>query len=299
MHICRLCPRNCGVDRDVSRGFCGVGWNIKIARAALHMWEEPIISDSTGAGTVFFSGCPMKCVFCQNRDISLTGFGEEISPERLTDIFFELEEKGANNIDLVTPTHFAPQIAECMAMAKARGLKIPFVWNSDGYELPDTLKILEDLVDIYMPDFKFMNGALSKKYAGIENYSEVAKEALREMVRQQPETVIEGSLLKKGVLVRHMLMPGCLIDSKRVIRYLWTEYGNGIYMSIMNQYTPCSSFPAMPELERKVTAEEYGSLVDYAAGLGITKAFIQDDETQEQSFIPQFDLEGVLKNESV
>ena len=293
MHICRLCPRNCGADRDKAHGFCGVGWNIMIARAALHMWEEPIISGEEGAGTVFFSGCPMKCVFCQNREISLSGFGKEISPERLTDIFFELEAKGANNIDLVTPTHFTPQIAECIEKAKSRGISIPFVWNSDGYELPETLRMLEGLVDVYMPDFKFMSGSLSKRYAGIEDYSETAKKALGEMVRQQPETVLENGLLKKGVLVRHMMMPGGLIDSKRVIRYLYTEYKDSIYMSIMNQYTPCGAFPDMPELENKVSKNDYDSLVDFAAGLGITKAFVQEDETQEMSFIPPFDLEGV------
>ncbi|MGI5887977.1 MAG: radical SAM protein [Oscillospiraceae bacterium] len=292
---CRLCPRECGADRDLRPGFCGAGSGIKAARAYLHKWEEPCIAGDKGAGTVFFSGCPLRCVFCQNGPISLGAFGAEITEDRLTEIFFELEEQGAACIDLVTPTPYAPDIAECIKKAKNRGIGIPFVWNSDGYEKPETLAMMDGLVDVYMPDFKYMSPDLAERYSGAADYPVIAKKALAEMVRQRGAPVFEDGLMKSGVIVRHLQLPGSLIDSKRVLRYLYLTYGDRIYISIMNQYTPCGDLTGYPELGRRLTRGEYGSLVDYAEELGITCGYTQEEGTAEESFIPQFDLTGVLK----
>lgn len=299
--ICTLCPRACAVDRmRQERGICGQTWQIKAARAALHFWEEPCISGEKGSGAVFFSGCPLHCVYCQNQSIANGTAGELISEERLSEIFMELMERGANNINLVTPGHFAPQIIRAVEAARRQGMYLPIVFNTSGYENVDTVKMLEGIVDIYLPDFKYMDSGLSGRYSHAPDYSRVAKAALAEMVRQTGEAVFEGepgdSLMKRGTIVRHLVLPGCTEDSKRVIRYLYETYGNTIYISIMSQFTPLPHTAAYPELNRRLLPEEYEAVVDYAVALGVENGFIQEGETAEESFIPAFDGEGVLRS---
>lgn len=304
MKKCTLCPRNCGVDRENGEtGACGQTAKVRVARAALHYWEEPCISGTGGSGAVFFSGCALHCVFCQNRNIANGDAGKTISVERLSEIFLELEEKGAHNINLVTPGHFVPQIITALSRAKQQGLKVPIVYNTSSYESVDTIKRLDGLVDIYLPDFKYIDSVLSTKYSHAADYAAVAKAAVTEMVRQTGPAVFEGAecddpveagyLMKRGTIVRHLLLPGCGEDSKAVLKYLHETYGDTIYISIMNQFTPLSGLESFPELNRRVTEAEYEEIVDYAIGLGVEKGFIQEGETAEESFIPEFDGEGV------
>ena len=292
---CTLCPRECNVDRKHGiPGYCGVaGTGIIGARAALHMWEEPCISGEEGSGTVFFSGCPLRCVYCQNYDIAHAERGIEISVERLAEIFLELQEKKANNINLVTPTHYSIEAAQAVRIAREKGLTIPVVYNCSGYEKVETLKLLEGIVDIYLTDFKYMDKTIAKRYSHAENYPEVAKMALEEMVRQcgQPE-FDERGMMTKGVIVRHLLLPGQMQNGKDVVKYLYETYGDRIFISLMNQYTPLPHVAAYPEINRKVTEEEYDELVDYAIDMGVENGFIQEGETAEESFIPDFDNEG-------
>ena len=279
---CRLCPRNCGVNREAGKsGVCGQTAVVKAARAALHFWEEPCISGKAGSGTVFFSGCPLHCVFCQNKAIAEGTAGKYISVERLSEIFLELQEKGANNINLVTPGHFVPQIADALATAKRKGLYLPVVYNTGSYEYRDTLRKMEGLVDIYLPDFKYMDTALGLRYSHAADYSEVAKAAVAEMVRQTGTAVFENGdedgLMKRGTIVRHLVLPGCAEDSKAVIRYLHETYGDRIYLSIMNQFTPVSGLADYPEINRRVTKQEYEEVVDYALSIGVECGFIHGE----------------------
>lgn len=295
---CDLCPRKCLVDRKKGeKGICGQTENLKVARAALHFWEEPCISGDAGSGAVFFSGCPLHCVFCQNENIANGTVGKEISLERLVDIFLELQEKGANNINLVTPGHFVPQIVKALDQAKKEGLTLPVVYNTSSYETVDTIKRLEGYVDIYLPDFKYMSQVLSKKYSHAPDYAEVAKAAIAEMVRQTGKAVFvngdEDNLILRGTIVRHLTLPGCMEDSMQILKYLHETYGDMIYISIMNQFTPLSNLEKYPELNRRITDEEYETLVDYAIEIGIENGFIQEGDTAEESFIPAFDCEGV------
>ena len=295
---CDLCPRKCLVDRKKGeKGICGQTENLKVARAALHFWEEPCISGDAGSGAVFFSGCPLHCVFCQNENIANGTVGKEISLERLVDIFLELQEKGANNINLVTPGHFVPQIVKALDQARKEGLALPVVYNTSSYETVDTIKMLEGYVDIYLPDFKYMSPVLSKKYSHAPDYAEVAKAAIAEMVRQTGKAVFvngdEDNLILRGTIVRHLTLPGCMEDSMQILKYLHETYGDTIYISIMNQFTPLSNLEKYPELNRKITDEEYEALVDYAIEIGIENGFIQEGDTAEESFIPAFDCEGV------
>ena len=292
---CTLCPRECGVNRNKGqRGYCRTGAELLVARAALHMWEEPCLSGKRGSGTVFFAGCAMGCVFCQNHDIARGERGKIISVERLSAIFLELQEKGAHNINLVTPSHYVPPIALALRRAKTQGLNIPVVFNSSGYEKRETLALLEGLVDIYLPDFKYWDPAIARRYSQAPDYAAVAKEALAEMLRQtgMPQYDEEGMLLR-GTIVRHLSLPGSLGDSKDILEYLKDTYGGKITVSIMNQYTPMPAMGNFPEINRKVTPEEYEELVGYAQLLGLKNAFIQEEGTQSDSFIPPFDLEGV------
>ncbi len=295
MEECRLCPRNCGVDRNSGqKGFCGVSAEVKIARAALHMWEEPCISGKEGSGAVFFSGCALRCRFCQNRAISGGQQGKTVTVKRLADIFLELQEQNANNINLVTAGQFVPQVAAAIILARDQGLKIPVVYNSSGYESPAALKMLEGLVDIYLPDFKYMDPDLALKYSYAKDYPEVAKEALKEMVRQvgEPEFDDRG-MMQKGIIVRHLLLPGHVRDSRNVLKYLIDTYENRIYISLMNQYTPMPAMKGDPLLSRKVTEREYERLIDYGISLGLENGFIQEGETAKESFIPEFNGEGI------
>ena len=292
---CDLCPRKCLVDRKKGeKGICGLTENLKVARAALHFWEEPCISGDAGSGAVFFSGCPLHCVFCQNENIANGTVGKEISLERLVDIFLELQEKRANNINLVTPGHFVPQIVKALDQARKEGLTLPVVYNTSSYETVDTIKMLEGYVDIYLPDFKYMDPELAGKYSHAKDYPQVAKLALEEMVRQtgMPEFDSRG-MMKRGVIVRHLLLPGHVKNSKNVLKYLYKTYGDKIYISMMNQYTPMPAMKDDPQLSRKVTDREYERLIDYAISLGLNNGFIQEGETAKESFIPEFDGEGV------
>lgn len=292
--LCNSCPRQCNVDRSNSAGFCGMPKEVHIARAALHMWEEPCISGEEGSGTVFFSGCTLRCVYCQNYNISNGSVGKSVTVSRLAEIFIELQQKGANNINLVTPTHYISSIAKAIKLSRTAGLNIPIVYNTSGYETVDNLRQLDGLVDIYLPDFKYMSGELSKKYSKAEDYPDVVKEAISEMYRQTGACLFdERGIMKKGIIVRHLVLPGYACDSKRIIKYLYETYRDNIYMSIMNQYTPLPHVKNYPEINRKVTPDEYDDVVDYAIELGVINAFIQEGETAKESFIPDFDMEGV------
>lgn len=292
---CLLCPRKCGINRSTGQtGVCGVSSEIKVARAALHYWEEPCISGKRGSGAVFFSGCSLHCVFCQNREISDGKVGKVISKERLSDIFMELADKGANNINLVTPGQYIPDIVWAVNDAKSRGMKLPIIYNTSGYENVTDLKLLEGIVDVYLPDFKYMDSTLSARYSRAKDYPSVAKQALSEMVRQQPDVVIDNAtgLIQKGVIVRQLLLPGHVNDAKAVLKYLYDTYHNHVYISMMSQFTPIA-LKDYPEINRTVTRREYERLVDYALEIGITNAFIQEGDVAKDSFIPAFDCEGV------
>lgn len=292
---CLLCPRKCGINRSTGQtGVCGVSSEIKVARAALHYWEEPCISGKRGSGAVFFSGCSLHCVFCQNREISDGKAGKLISKERLSDIFMELADKGANNINLVTPGQYIPDIVWAVNDAKSRGMKLPIIYNTSGYENVTELKLLEGIVDVYLPDFKYMDSTLSAMYSRAKDYPSVAKQALSEMVRQQPDVVIDDAtgLIQKGVIVRQLLLPGHVNDAKAVLKYLYDTYHDHVYISMMSQFTPIA-LKDYPEINRTVTKREYERLVNYALEIGITNAFIQEGDVAKDSFIPAFDCEGV------
>lgn len=291
---CRLCPRNCGVDRTQGlKGYCGMSGEIRLARAALHMWEEPCISGVNGSGAVFFSGCPLRCVYCQNHSIALGNIGKTVTLDRLVDIFFELKEKGAHNINLVTPTHYVPQIAEALLRARNKGLELPVVYNTSSYENVETLKLLDGLIDIYLPDFKYYSPELAARYSHAPDYPLVATAAIHEMLRQTGKPVFGENMLRRGVIVRHLVLPGHTKDSMAVVSHLLQEYGNDVYVSIMNQYTPMESLEGYPELKRRVTDREYNKVIDFALDAGLENGFVQEGDTAKESFIPDFSYEGV------
>lgn len=292
---CRLCPRMCGVDRtEYNKGMCGETAEIRLARAALHFWEEPCISGEKGSGAVFFSGCNLGCIYCQNREISKGNVGKIVSTERLAEIFIELKKKGAQNINLVTPTHFVPQIISAVQNAKMKGLNLPIVYNTSGFETRDTIHLLRNTVDVYLTDYKYFSPELAEKYSHAYTYPEAVKASLDEMVKQQPQLIFgEDNMLRNGVIVRHLMLPGHLQDSKDVISYLYDTYGEKIILSIMKQYTPYKIPENFSELNKKVTDEEYEELLMFALDLGVENAFIQEGEVAEESFIPDFDYEGI------
>ena len=287
---CQLCPRNCGVDRDHSLGVCQVSSTVKVARAALHFWEEPCISGENGSGAVFFSGCPLHCVFCQNEEISHGKVGQEITLERLAEIYLELQNQGANNINLVTGTHYIPAIVESVKLARKQGLEIPIVYNTSGYETVESLRMLEGIVDVYLPDFQYWDGALAREFSHAEDYPEVARMAISEMVRQCPIPKFDDNgFIQSGVIVRQLLLPGHVNDSKAIIQYLYDTFSDNIYISMMSQYTPMPQIAEKYQsLNRRVTKREYDSVVDFAISLGVENAFIQDRKVAKDSFIPTF-----------
>ena len=303
---CRLCPRACGVDRTAGeRGRCRMGAQAVAARAALHMWEEPCLAGTGGAGAVFFTGCSLGCVYCQNAQISgvagareaagaRQGAGREVSPERLTRIFLRLQDEGAQTLDLVTAAHFIPHIVIALRAARAQGLRIPVVYNSSGYESAQMLRLLEGLVDIYMPDFKYMDPETARRWSGAPDYPDRAKEAIAEMVRQVPECIFdENGMMQRGVLVRHLLLPGHVKEGCSIVSYLHETYGDAVTLSLMSQYTPMPQMQGDPLLGRKVTAREYGRFVDHAIAIGIDRGYVQEGEAAKESFIPEFNGEGV------
>ncbi len=296
MQDCTLCPRMCHTNRlEGQPGFCGQTAELTAARAALHFWEEPCISGTKGSGTVFFSGCNLRCVFCQNHDIALGEKGKPLSPDQLADTFLLLQKKGAHNINLVTPSHFIPQIGYALTKAKTMGLSVPIVYNTSSYEEVSSLKQLEGLVDVYLPDLKYYSSELSTAYSHAPDYFEKACSAIAEMYRQVEAPVFDASgMLQKGVIVRHLLLPGQTKDSKKILRYLHETYKNDIFVSIMNQYTPLPQVAHIPALNRKVSAEEYARVLDFAERIGIEQGFFQEGDVADESFIPPFDFEGLL-----
>ena len=288
---CNLCPRNCNVDRENGElGYCGASDKMVIARYSLHMWEEPIISGNNGSGTIFFSYCNMRCLFCQNYEISELHKGRVVSIEEFSDICLDLQNSGANNINLVTPTHYVPWIVKGLKLAKERGLNIPIVYNSSGYENVKTIRMLDGLIDIYLPDLKYYDNSYGMKYSKCNDYFKYVSAAIDEMVRQVGKVEIgNDGLMKKGVIVRHLLLPSSLADSKQIIKYLYTKYHNDIIISSMNQYTPVRKLD-YEELNHKVIESDDEELIDYAYDLGVRNAFIQEGGTQEESFIPDFDV---------
>ena len=289
---CRLCARNCGIDRTESMGYCKMKNDIYISRAALHFWEEPPISGTKGSGTIFFSGCSLSCVFCQNREISRGRAGKEVGIDRLSEIMLELQMQGAHNINFVTPTHYIPSIAEAIKLARVNGLTIPIVYNTGSYENPEALKLLDGLVDVYLPDLKYYTPKTALAYSKAEDYPTVARKAISEMVRQVGKPIFdEQGMMKKGVIVRILLLPGHVAEAKLSLKYLIDSYGDDIYVSLMNQYTPMPDMK--PPLNRRVTREEYEQLIDYAEKIGLKNGFTQDFGTAEESFIPPFDNTGI------
>ena len=294
---CTLCPRGCGVDRSEKRGWCGESDKLRAAKAYLHMWEEPCISGTRGSGTVFFTGCNLGCVYCQNGEISSGGAGYEIDVMRLGQIFLELQDKGAHNINLVTPTHFAEHIIRAVDFTRGK-LNIPIVYNCGGYENVETLKRLDGYVDIYLTDFKYMSSEIARRYSAAPDYPEVAKAALGEMVKQTVRCLFDNDgIMKRGVIVRHLVLPSHADDSKKIIRHLHDRYGDDIYISIMNQYTPVGDLEKYPELKKRVSDREYDEIIDFAADLGVTNAFVQEGGTVSESFIPSWNGEGILREE--
>lgn len=291
---CRLCPRRCGVNRNRGEtGFCGAGSAVRVGRASLHYWEEPCLSGERGSGTVFFSYCTLQCVYCQNSQISREHAGREITVTRLSEIFLELQQQGAHNINLVTPTHYVPQIIAALELAKGHGLTLPVVYNTGGYECEETLRLLAPYVDIYLPDFKYASSASAKRYSAAADYPEVVKAALDIMAEQAGEPLFdEVGMMKKGMIVRHLILPGHYDETREILRYLHRRFGNRIYLSLMNQYTPFAAAANYPEINCKIPQADYEALIDEAIELGIENGFIQEEGTAEESFIPSFDGRG-------
>ena len=288
---CMLCPRECMVNRNRGElGFCHAGNKIKIAKAYLHMWEEPPITGEKGSGTIFFSNCNLRCLYCQNYYISEEGNGVEISTERFSNVCLSLQSKGATNINLVTPTHYIPMIIDGIKLAKDKGLKIPIVYNSSGYEKTDTIKLLDGIIDVYLPDFKYYNDAYAEKYSQCLDYFKYASESIKEMVRQKGKCIFDddGNIIS-GVIVRHLIIPDRIEESKKILKYLYQEFGDKIFISIMNQYTPVRKCK-FDELNKTITDKDYDEIIDYAWNIGIRNAFIQEGGTQSDSFIPKWDF---------
>ena len=291
---CSLCPRSCKVDRSVQTGYCGCSDRIKIARAALHLWEEPCISGSRGSGAVFFSGCTIRCCFCQNYTISSQGFGKEITIRRLADIFLELQEKGAHNINLVTATQYVPSIIRALDLVKGK-LKIPVVYNCGGYEKKETIRLLGDYVDVYLPDLKYYDPVLSLKYSKAEDYFKMASEAVLMMTEQKgPLLFDKDNMMKRGVIIRHMVMPGCYKDSIVLLNWIKDHLKEDSFLvSLLSQYTPFYKSSEYPEINRRITTYEYQKVLKEAVRLGLTDGYMQEKSSAKEEYTPPFNLEGV------
>ena len=290
MNPCNQCPRACGTDRSQKPGLCLAGEEPLLPKIMLHQWEEPFLTGEGGSGALFFSGCNLRCVFCQNQTISHELKGRTCSKEELIDIMFRLKERGAVNINLVTAAHFTRQLVPVLREARARGLNLPVVWNSSGYESVESLRLLDGLIDVYLPDFKYMDPALALRYSRAEDYPAAARAAITEMVRQTGPLRFQDDLLMGGTVVRHLVLPGHADDSQSVLAWLATTFGHDIFLSIMNQYTPCGDLSAVPELNRRLTAAEYDEVVDYALALGIENALLQSEESQTLDYTPDFSV---------
>lgn len=291
-----LCPRKCKVNRYKNTGFCGLNYKIKVALAKPFFYEEPPVSGNNGSGTIFFSGCNLKCCFCQNMKISKYNKGKYISIKRLAEIMLELQKKHVHNINLVTPTMYIPSIIKAIKKAKKMGLTIPIIYNSSGYENIDAIKLLNGYIDIYLPDFKYFDDKLANKYSKANNYLLNAKLSLKEMVRQTGPCIFDkNGLIKKGTIVRHLMLPNYKDDTKRILDYLYQTYHDNIYISIMNQYTP-NEYVEFKELKKPIEEKDYDEIIAYALDIGIKNAFCQVGGTVSESFIPEFNYEGIKKN---
>lgn len=289
--VCNMCPRKCNIDRTEKAGFCGMTDKIRIARAELHYWEEPCISGEKGSGTIFFSGCPLKCVYCQNSEISSGGFGKEITTERLAEIFRELEEKGAHNINLVTPTHYSEQILKALEIYRPR---IPVVYNCSGYESLETLKKFENVVDIYLTDIKYFDSEVSEKYSKAKDYFDAASEAVKEMIRQQPENIFdENGIMQKGVIIRHLVLPLNLTQTRKILEWIKNNLPDNVIISLMSQYIPFGKACEHKEINRKLTTREYEKALDMFDEFGFENGFMQELSSSKEDFIPPFNLQGV------
>ncbi|MBQ1460908.1 MAG: radical SAM protein [Selenomonas sp.] len=293
---CNLCPRRCGVNRTKRVGFCGAGEKVRIALVSLHQWEEPCLVGAKGAGTVFFSYCNLRCVYCQNHAISHGGQGVEVTTERLAEIFLEQQARGAATLDLVTPTHYVPQIIAALDIAKARGLTLPVVYNSSAYENVETIEALKGYVDVYLPDMKYMSAASGGEYSAAADYFAAASAAITRMVEQVgPVQFAADGQLRRGVLVRHMVLPGHRHESMDIVKWLWETFGKTVQVSLMNQYTPMYKAAEHKPLNRRLTTFEYDSVVDYALQLGMENAYIQERRSASAEFVPDFNGAGVAK----
>jgi putative pyruvate formate lyase activating enzyme len=290
---CNICPRNCSLNRYVKIGYCGAGAEVKVSKAFLHMWEEPCISGERGSGTVFFSNCNLGCVFCQNHHISHGGQGKNIGIGRLSDIFIELQSNGAHNINLVTPTHYIPQIKEALILSKEKGLYLPIVYNSNAYEKVEYLRELEGLIDIYLPDIKYFSDKYSVKYSKAPQYFSYAKDAVLEMFRQVGVPEFKDGMLRRGLMIRHLMLPGLLFDSKKIVDWVLENLPKEVYLNIMCQYTPMNRAGEYPEINKKLNKGHYESLIDYAEVKGIENGYFQDFDSAREDYVPNFDLEGI------
>lgn len=291
---CHLCPRRCGVDRTQQSGLCGAGAQVTVAKAFLHPWEEPCISGTRGSGTVFFTGCNLRCVYCQNYPISHQGVGRTIDVERLATIFLELQGQGAHNINLVTPTPYTPHIAMAIERARRGGLIVPVVHNSSGYELVATLRQLAGLVDIYLPDLKYFDPELSRRWSAAPDYFARASEAILEMLDQVGEPIFDADgLLVRGLMIRHLMLPGAQADSRRIVDWVLDTLPATVYLNLMSQYTPLGRAIEYPDLSARVSRDEYDALVEYAIERGLENGFIQEMDSASSDYVPDFDLAGV------
>lgn len=292
---CTLCPRNCSVNRSSGQlGYCRTDHEIKAALASVHLWEEPPISGKNGSGTIFFSGCNLRCVFCQNYSISSENYGKTISSERLSEIMLEEQAMGVHNINLVTGTHFIPSIIEAVQKAKNSGLTIPIVYNSGGYEKPETLKMLEGIVDIYLPDIKYFSSELSLKYSGASDYFLYASEAVMEMYRQTGKNTFDDSgILKKGVIIRHMILPSHKDDSYKILDWIRDNIGTEAWVSLLSQYTPAHNSDKYKEINRKIMSLEYTRVIDHFFNIGLKNGYMQEKTSAENKYTPTFDLSGL------
>ncbi len=292
--ICNQCPRQCGVNRENSIGFCGVQQLPKVAKAFLHMWEEPCISGTRGSGTVFFSGCNLKCIYCQNYDISQNNFGIAISNERLQEIFIELINKGAHNINLVNPSHYTEAIKEALLSLKQRDrLNVPVVYNTNGYESVDTLKSMDGLIDVYLPDIKYFYDETALNYSRAQNYPEVSKKAVLEMFRQVGSPILDEGLIKRGLIIRHLILPGHTKESIKILDWISENLPKSVYVSLMSQYTPYYEAHKHSEINRPITRHEYEKVVNHLYKLGLDEGYVQERQSADTQYIPDFNLEGV------
>lgn len=291
---CRLCPRACGINRLAGEiGNCGAGARPKVALACLHQWEEPCLTGKNGAGTVFFSYCNLHCIFCQNKEISQFGEGKEITVKRLAEIFIEQQMRGAASLDLVTPTHFVPQILEALKIAKKNGLHLPVVYNSNAYENVETIEMLSAWVDVFLPDLKYAEEESACRYSAAAGYFPAATAAIEKMVELVGRPVFENDIMKRGVIIRHLILPGRIKESMQIVKWIWENFGNSVYVSLMNQFTPMHRVAEYPEINRRLTTYEYDKVINYAWDLGLRSCFIQEGRTASEKFVPHFDGKGV------